>query len=335
MTLLLPELERRLRAAARAQIAAGGTQSAGGSEPAGRHARRVSLGNLVAAGGIALALVVGVAALALLHAGSHAPAARLGPAAPRATTSFGVGTCVQGGRGRPVRLAAGVVDGHRWALEGLRQPPATKVGLLRSRLVLAGRAYPVCPEFAQLGLVALAPHAIAFGFVPGTDVSALRVAGRAPAVTRQIDGGTFFIVVLARPACGYDALTVSGDGPGRSSFSVGTQFGRCRPGRLVGPWTSGPNATAEVPPAGLSSRQAAEFSAGSTVAGQSGCLACHVIGSQGNNGPGPDLTGVGRRLRPTSIRAALIDPLAPMPSFKHLPAGKLRALVYFLSQLRG
>ena len=35
-------------------------------------------------------------------------------------------------------------------------------------------------------------------------------------------------------------------------------------------------------------------SAGELVVGQSGCLACHVIGDNGNNGPGPDLTHIGK-----------------------------------------
>ena len=35
------------------------------------------------------------------------------------------------------------------------------------------------------------------------------------------------------------------------------------------------------------------FRAGEVVVGQSGCLACHVIGENGNNGPGPPLTHIG------------------------------------------
>ena len=41
------------------------------------------------------------------------------------------------------------------------------------------------------------------------------------------------------------------------------------------------------PPANLSAAQAAVFKRGELVVGQSGCLACHVIGDNGNNGPGP------------------------------------------------
>ncbi len=40
----------------------------------------------------------------------------------------------------------------------------------------------------------------------------------------------------------------------------------------------------------------AEFNAGKEVAPQAGCLACHKIGDNGNDGPGPPLTHIGSRL---------------------------------------
>lgn len=90
------------------------------------------------------------------------------------------------------------------------------------------------------------------------------------------------------------------------------------------------------PPAALRAggRLLSEFQLGRTVATQSGCLACHRIGEDGNRGPGRDLTYVGSRLSPGEIERALIHPAAPMPSFKKLPKAKLRALVTFLSLLR-
>src|SRR5436190_16751297 len=42
----------------------------------------------------------------------------------------------------------------------------------------------------------------------------------------------------------------------------------------------------------------AVFNAGKQVAAQSGCLACHKIGENGNGGPGPDLTHIATRLPP-------------------------------------
>jgi hypothetical protein len=77
-----------------------------------------------------------------------------------------------------------------------------------------------------------------------------------------------------------------------------------------------------------------EFNAGMTVVVRSGCLACHRIGLQGNSGPGQNLTHVGSTLSGRQIEHAILDPTAPMPSFKNLPATKLKNLVYFLSMLR-
>jgi menaquinol-cytochrome c reductase cytochrome b/c subunit len=78
----------------------------------------------------------------------------------------------------------------------------------------------------------------------------------------------------------------------------------------------------------------AEFEAGKQVVAQSGCLACHKIGENGNDGPGPNLTNVGSRLPRQGIARTLVNPTAPMPSFKNLPPQKFNAVVSFLSQLK-
>jgi ubiquinol-cytochrome c reductase cytochrome b subunit/menaquinol-cytochrome c reductase cytochrome b/c subunit len=78
----------------------------------------------------------------------------------------------------------------------------------------------------------------------------------------------------------------------------------------------------------------ASFNQGKLVAAQSGCLACHKIGENGNDGPGPPLTKVGARVPRQAIARTLINPTAPMPSFKDLPPQKFNALVGFLSQLQ-
>jgi len=77
-----------------------------------------------------------------------------------------------------------------------------------------------------------------------------------------------------------------------------------------------------------------EFEAGRAVVAQSGCLACHKIGDNGNSGPGPDLRHVGGRLPRQGIARTLVNPTAPMPSFKNLPAKKFSAATFFLSQLK-
>ena len=101
--------------------------------------------------------------------------------------------------------------------------------------------------------------------------------------------------------------------------------------------TGGPTQfTVAPPPAVVKSgkRQLAEFEQGRMVVAQSGCLACHRIGQSGNHGPGPGLTQIGAKLSRRSIEHAVIDPTAPMPSFKDLPAAKFHAVVMFLSELR-
>jgi mono/diheme cytochrome c family protein len=80
---------------------------------------------------------------------------------------------------------------------------------------------------------------------------------------------------------------------------------------------------------------AAEYEPGKLVAAQSGCLACHKIGENGNDGPGPHLTDIGNTLQPAAILRTLENPTAPMPSYSGLPQQKKDDLVAFLSQLKG
>ncbi len=80
---------------------------------------------------------------------------------------------------------------------------------------------------------------------------------------------------------------------------------------------------------------AAQYEPGKLVTAQSGCLACHKIGENGNSGPGPELTDIGEKLYPAAIERTLDNPTAPMPSYRNLPAEKKEALVQFLSQLKG
>ena len=98
--------------------------------------------------------------------------------------------------------------------------------------------------------------------------------------------------------------------------------------------TGSPNSVDMQPPSNLSSAQAAVFRRGELVVGQSGCLACHVIGSNGNNGPGPNLTHVGSLVPSQAIASTLINPTPPMPSFRNLPKQKFADLVGFLSELQ-
>jgi menaquinol-cytochrome c reductase cytochrome b/c subunit len=78
-----------------------------------------------------------------------------------------------------------------------------------------------------------------------------------------------------------------------------------------------------------------QYEAGKLVAAQSGCLACHKIGENGNGGPGPNLSDIADKLPKAAIRRTLENPTAPMPSYRSLDPAKKEALVNFLSQLRG
>jgi mono/diheme cytochrome c family protein len=80
---------------------------------------------------------------------------------------------------------------------------------------------------------------------------------------------------------------------------------------------------------------APQYEAGKLVTAQSGCLACHKIAENGNDGPGPQLTDIGTKLPKAAIRRTLENPTAPMPSFRGLPEDKKTDMVNFLAQLRG
>jgi menaquinol-cytochrome c reductase cytochrome b/c subunit len=76
-----------------------------------------------------------------------------------------------------------------------------------------------------------------------------------------------------------------------------------------------------------------EYEAGKLVVAQSGCLACHKIGENGNDGPGPELTHIGDTLPADAIRRTLENPTPPMPSYANMDEEKKNDLVAFLSQL--
>jgi menaquinol-cytochrome c reductase cytochrome b/c subunit len=88
-------------------------------------------------------------------------------------------------------------------------------------------------------------------------------------------------------------------------------------------------------PNSIEYKVAPQYEPGKLVVAQSGCLACHKIGHNGNDGPGPDLTDIATKLPKAAILRTLDNPTAPMPSFAGMPAEKKTALVDFLSQLRG
>ncbi|MBV8943011.1 MAG: c-type cytochrome [Solirubrobacterales bacterium] len=100
--------------------------------------------------------------------------------------------------------------------------------------------------------------------------------------------------------------------------------------------TGSPNTVDLKPPSNFTAQQKATFTKGELVVGQSGCLACHQIGDNGNNGPGPVLTTIASKVPPQQIASTLLNPTPPMPSFKGLRQQypqKFQTLVAFLSML--
>jgi menaquinol-cytochrome c reductase cytochrome b/c subunit len=82
---------------------------------------------------------------------------------------------------------------------------------------------------------------------------------------------------------------------------------------------------------------APQYEKGRSVAASSGCLGCHRIGENGNGGPGPELTDIGNRLRAPAIRRTLLNPTAPMPSYRGLSEKnpqQFNELVQYLATLR-
>ncbi len=87
------------------------------------------------------------------------------------------------------------------------------------------------------------------------------------------------------------------------------------------------------PPTQIDMKVAPQYEAGKEVVAGSGCLACHKLGENGNNGPGPELTHIGARIpRAAIVRSLEIGP-GIMPSFRELPQKKLNQLADFLSSL--
>ncbi len=98
-----------------------------------------------------------------------------------------------------------------------------------------------------------------------------------------------------------------------------------------------PNEVDMKPPSTLTGAALTQWNAGRLVVGQSGCLACHKIGDNGNDGPGPQLTHVASKLPQEGIAQTLRNPTAPMPSFQSLAntqPEKFANLVAFLGSLR-
>jgi quinol-cytochrome oxidoreductase complex cytochrome b subunit len=76
-----------------------------------------------------------------------------------------------------------------------------------------------------------------------------------------------------------------------------------------------------------------KYQEGKETVAQTGCLACHKLGDNGNNGPGPDLTHIGSRIPQAAILRSLQIGPGIMPSFNGLPPQKQEAVASFLAYL--
>jgi menaquinol-cytochrome c reductase cytochrome b/c subunit len=87
------------------------------------------------------------------------------------------------------------------------------------------------------------------------------------------------------------------------------------------------------PPSQVDLKTTAALEPGKEVVAQSGCLACHRLGDNGNNGPGPELTEIGARLPRSAIARSLEVGPSIMPSYGDLSPQKLQALTAYLASL--
>jgi menaquinol-cytochrome c reductase cytochrome b/c subunit len=86
-------------------------------------------------------------------------------------------------------------------------------------------------------------------------------------------------------------------------------------------------------PLEIDMKVAKRYEPGKEVVAQSGCLSCHKLGTNGNNGPGPELTHIGSRIpRAAIIRSLQIGP-GIMPSYQDLPPQKQEDVAAFLASL--
>ena len=88
------------------------------------------------------------------------------------------------------------------------------------------------------------------------------------------------------------------------------------------------------PPSQIDMKVAAQYEPGKLVVAQSGCLACHKLGDNGNAGPGPDLTHIGARIPRNAILRSLEAGPGIMPSFQDFPRKKLNDVADFLASLK-
>jgi mono/diheme cytochrome c family protein len=88
------------------------------------------------------------------------------------------------------------------------------------------------------------------------------------------------------------------------------------------------------PPSEIDMKVAPEYQAGKELVAQTGCLACHKIGDNGNGTLGPDLTQVGARIPRAAILRSLEAGPGIMPSFQDFSQKQQNQIADFLASLK-
>jgi hypothetical protein len=129
-----------------------------------------------------------------------------------------------------IEVASGTVDGHTWSLWSAKaQTGAT--ALEDGGLVLDGREYGLCPGYpnpAELEMLDVSPDAVVYGVIgyPGLakiDLSVGSVGSFTPGPAlpspsvQVVNGVSFFVAALPKPACSYRALELNSTSPGVSA----------------------------------------------------------------------------------------------------------------------
>jgi mono/diheme cytochrome c family protein len=273
-----------------------------------------------------------------------------------AVTAAGAARAVGSGAGERAAIAQAAVAPVRAEL--LRDANALCASLTPS---VAATLVPMsppgtgCPQAAGEAFAGAAPSQ-----EPRATIEAIEAKPRDLKIAGTRATGSFELVAVSRTATSGEAITYFGT----LRLSLESQGGhwlvssaarlaaapdcvleegkRCAPGKKdlvfmlgiaeISPIGAGMPVPAAVRRAGRNVK--AQFAAGRTALLQTGCLACHRIGSAGNRGPGGNLTHVGGRLSAGQIEAAIVHGKAPMPSFSRLPKRKLHDLVAFLTDLK-
>jgi menaquinol-cytochrome c reductase cytochrome b/c subunit len=87
------------------------------------------------------------------------------------------------------------------------------------------------------------------------------------------------------------------------------------------------------PPSEIDIEVEKEFEPGAQVVANKGCLACHKLGENGNDGPGPELTDIGSKIPREAIARSLEVGPGIMPAYADLDQKQFDDLTAFLASL--